>query len=55
VFGNYEIGDDVRVRILDSRFPTQLDSTYRIVAFNVSPGENGPERVTLTLTTGTGV
>jgi hypothetical protein len=53
VFGSYKIGDDVRVRILDNRFPTGSDSIYRLVALNVQAGENGPERVTLTLTTGT--
>lgn len=52
-FGTYEVGDDVRVRITDNRFPNGLDTTYRIVALNVEAGENGPERVTLTLTTGT--
>ena len=52
-FGTYQIGDDVRVRITDNRFPTGLDSVYRLVAINVQAGENGPERVTLTLTTGT--
>jgi hypothetical protein len=54
VFGTYNIGDDARVIIKDNRFPTTLDSIFRIVAFNVAPGESGPERVTLTLTTGTG-
>ena len=53
LFGTYSIGDDARIRILDDRFPTQLDETYRIVAFNVTPGEDGPERVTITLTQGT--
>jgi hypothetical protein len=53
-FGTYKIGDDARVIINDNRFPTGLNSVFRIVAFNVAPGENGPERVTLTLTTGTG-
>lgn len=48
--GSYQIGDDARVRINDSRFPNGIDSTYRIVALNVTPGETGPERVTLTLT-----
>lgn len=52
-FGTYEIGDDVRIRLTDNRFPTGLDSIYRLVALEVLPGENGPERVTLTLTTGT--
>lgn len=52
-FGTYEIGDDVRVRLLDNRFPQGSDSIYRLIALNVQAGENGPERVTLTLTTGT--
>lgn len=50
VFGSYVIGDDVRVRITDDRFPNGLDATYRLVALTVTPGENGPERATLTLT-----
>lgn len=52
-FGTYEIGDDVRIRITDNRFPDGLDAVYRLVALNLQAGENGPERVTLTLTTGT--
>jgi hypothetical protein len=51
IFGSYEIGDDARVRILDDRFPTQLDTVFRIVAYNVSVGEsNSAEIVTITLT-----
>lgn len=50
VFGTYRIGDDARLRITDVRFPDTLDEVYRIVGFNVQPGENGPERVTITLT-----
>jgi len=50
VFGTYGIGDDARLRILDDRFPDQLDEIYRIVGLSVQPGEDGPERVTLTLT-----
>lgn len=49
-FGTYEIGDDARLIITDERFPETLDAVYRIVALNVEPGENGPERVTITLT-----
>ena len=52
VFGTYELGDDVRLRIRDNRFPTGLDGVYRIVALSVTAGEDGPERITLTLTTG---
>lgn len=50
VFGTYSIGDDARLMITDPRFPNGLDEIYRIVGFNVQPGENGPERVTITLT-----
>lgn len=51
IFGSYEVGDDARVRILDDRFPTQLDTVFRIVAYNVSVGESGSaEIVTITLT-----
>lgn len=55
VFGTYAIGDDARLRITDQRFPSAgndagLDAIYRIVGLNVQPGENGPERVTITLT-----
>lgn len=61
-FGSYAIGDSVRLRITDERFPATgigtavqagLDSIYRIVGIEVKPGEDGPERVTLTLTTTT--
>lgn len=49
ILGAYRVGDDARVRILDDRFPNGLDTTYRITALNVTPGETGPERVTVTL------
>ena len=49
IFGTYEIGDDIRVRITDDRFPTGLDTYYRLTAYNVKVGEDGPEEVTLTL------
>jgi len=49
-FGTYSLGDDARLRITDSRFVTTLDNIYRIVGLTVSPGEDGPERVVLTLT-----
>lgn len=52
-FDTYSIGDDARIRITDNRFPNTLDTVYRIVGLSVQPGENGPERVTLTLTTTT--
>lgn len=55
VFGTYGIGDDARLRITDQRFPSSgtnagLDEVYRIVGLSVQPGEDGPERVTITLT-----
>jgi len=62
VFGTYNLGDDARLIITDSRFPAittgviptaGLDAIYRIVGITVQPGENNPERVTLTLTTTT--
>jgi hypothetical protein len=53
VYGTYEVGDDARIMITDDRFPNGLDAIYRIVGSSVEPGENGPERVTLSLTTGT--
>lgn len=48
--GSYDIGDDARLIITDERFPSTLDAIYRIVGLNVQPGEDGPERVTITLT-----
>lgn len=54
VFGTYEVGDDCRVIITDSRFPNTHDAIYRIVGLSVQPGEDGPERVTLTLAQGAG-
>ena len=56
--GTYSVGDQARINIIDDRFPTGLDYIYRITAIDVSPGENGPDRVTVTLmlplsTTGT--
>jgi hypothetical protein len=47
---DYSLGDDARIRITDNRFPNTLDAVYRIVGITVTPGEDGPERVTLTLT-----
>jgi hypothetical protein len=40
--------------ITDDRFPQGLDQIYRIVGLSVQPGEDGPERVTLTLAQGAG-
>lgn len=53
IFGTYSIGDDARVMITDVFFPDTLDEVYRIVGLSIEPGEDGPERVTLTLTTTT--
>lgn len=50
VLGDYSIGDDARLIITDERFPNTLDEVYRIVGLSVQPGEDGPERVTITLT-----
>lgn len=50
-YQDYQIGDEVRLDIRDSYFPTGLNGfIMRIVAISVNPGENGPSRVTLTLT-----
>jgi hypothetical protein len=57
-FGTYQLGDDIRIRITDNRFPNTLDAVYRLTNIDVIAGEDGPERVTLTLvigTTGSGV
>ena len=49
VLGSYRVGDDVRVRITDPRFPTGSDTIWRIVSLKVQAGEKSPERVTLVL------
>jgi len=47
---SYAIGDQVRLVIKDDFFPNGLDVTnYRITEINVTPGSNGPDRVTITL------
>jgi len=53
--GSYKTGDECLLRITDDRFPNNgsgygLAVVKRIVAISVQPGEDGPERVTLTLT-----
>ena len=53
IYGTYGVGDECRVIITDNRFPDTLDTVYRIVGLSVQPGEDGPERITLTLTQGT--
>jgi hypothetical protein len=47
VLGSYVVGDDFRIMITDNRFPSGLDATYRLLTSNITPGEAGPERVTL--------
>jgi len=49
-FGTYGVGDFVRLVLQDDRFPNGLSTQYRIVAMNAQPGENGPDRITVTLT-----
>jgi len=50
-FPTYKIGDQVRMDIKDDYFPSGLNGEIlRIVAISVAPGENGPSRITLTLT-----
>jgi hypothetical protein len=55
VLGSYKTGDECLLRITDDRFPNDgsgfgYSAVKRIVSISVSPGEDGPERVTLTLT-----
>jgi len=55
ILGSYKTGDECLLRITDDRFPNNgsgygLAVVKRIVAIGVQPGEDGPERVTLTLT-----
>jgi hypothetical protein len=47
---NFYVGDEARVNIKDDFFPGGLDMILRIVAISVNPGENGPSRITVTLT-----
>jgi len=52
--GYYNLGDQVKLTITDDRFPTTTSSAglqgiYRIIAIDVEPGEDGPDRITLTL------
>lgn len=50
IYTSYNIGDQVRMDIKDDYFPAGLNGEIlRIVAISVQPGENGPSRVTLTL------
>jgi hypothetical protein len=48
--GSFNIGDDVRIRIRDPRFPNGIDQTMRLVSLAVTVGEsNQAETQTLTL------
>lgn len=49
-YTQYQIGDEARVDITDDFFPNGYTDVMRIVAISVNPGENGPSRITLTLT-----
>jgi hypothetical protein len=49
-YTQYEIGDEARININDDFFPNGYTDVMRIVAITVNPGENGPSRITLTLT-----
>lgn len=51
VLGSYTIGDDIRIRISDSRWPAPgIDTYMRIIGIKVQPQDDGmPERVILTL------
>lgn len=49
-FNSYHIGDQARIDIRDDFFPNGYTDIMRIVAISVNPGENGPSRITLTLT-----
>jgi len=49
-YGSYSVGDEVRLNVHDDFTPNGLDLIMRIVAIDVSPGEQSPDRVTVTLT-----
>lgn len=49
VLGTLKQGDDIRLRINDSRFPDGLDQAMRVVSLEVTPGEQGPERIIFSL------
>lgn len=51
IYTSYKVGDQIRLDIKDDYFPSGLQGEIlRIIAISVEPGENGPSRVTLTLT-----
>lgn len=50
VYTSYNIGDQIRLDVKDDYFYSGLNGEIlRIIAISVAPGENGPSRVTLTL------
>lgn len=50
IYTSYNIGDQVRLDIKDDYFYSGLNGEIlRIIAISVQPGEDGPSRVTLTL------
>jgi hypothetical protein len=50
IYTSYNVGDQVRLDIKDDYFSSGLfGEVLRIIAISVEPGENGPSRVTLTL------
>jgi hypothetical protein len=46
---SYQIGDQVQLTITDDRFPNGFQGIFRIMQIDITPGENGPDDVTLTL------
>lgn len=49
-FGSYALGDDARVRIQDSRFPSGIDISVRVVGWSVTPSSSdSTEEVALIL------
>jgi hypothetical protein len=47
ILGAYKTGDDFRIRITDDRFPNGIDIVRRLAKYDVTVGDNGPERVTM--------
>jgi hypothetical protein len=47
--GQWITGDEVRLHILDRHFPAGHSGTYRIVAWEAQPADDGPEVVQITL------
>lgn len=48
VLGTYLTGDDIRVRIVDPRFPNGIDTFLRIQDIKVTVSDDGAEDVTIT-------